>query len=329
MHQFSIVIPFHGNHTHFENTLASVLRYKTDNCEVVIVHDGSYEDPYELGEEVRAIKVHRSPNLIRFFNAGCECASGDLIAFLRPGTELTEGWNEPVEAAFANPKVGSVCPALVAAGRPKTLVAAGVDYKFGFRRSVVGNSARLNSRTADKHSPVGPTSWAAFFRAEAIATLDKIDSHMDEHFMDLEIALCLSTLGYECVFETDCVVSIASNGLVSREMKRPHGKSSQRAIRRHVLHLGTIANQGRSIQAFAWEVLSAPLHPWTFKHALQRLKARPYNVTDEEFSDDISVLARRLRFGAADGGLKVYREDAGHSRGPERQHLSKSNQRAA
>jgi len=64
-------------------------------------------------------------------------------------------------------------------------------------------------------------------------------------------------------------------------------------------------------------------------HALQRFKARPYNVGDEEFSDDISVRARRLRFGDPQGSIKVYREDAGSRKVSEHEHLQQANRRAA
>jgi cellulose synthase/poly-beta-1,6-N-acetylglucosamine synthase-like glycosyltransferase len=299
MLRFSIVVPILGPSKQIDDTLASALRYRPPGSEIIVVHDGSYEDHYDLGNEVRQIKVKGQPGLIKFFNAGVEYATGDIIALARHGVEFNQDWNEIVEEHFEDERVGSVAPALVSSRNHRSLIAAGVKYQYGFRRALVGMKSQIRRNRKSKLRPLGPTSWAAFYRREALIQMGPVDTRLDQHYMDLELALCVSTLGFECVFEPECLMTTESGSKTIAEMTTPHGLSSQRAIRRHVLHLGTIANQGRSLRAFVLEVVTSPLHPWRLKHAFQRKRALRFAVQDEEFSDDISVAARRMRWGDA------------------------------
>ena len=291
MPRFSIVLPVLGNPSHVETSLASVLRNRPASSEIIVVHDGNFEDLHELDSEVTFVSMDRRPHLIRMFNEGFLAASGEIIAFIRPGVELCEGWHKHVDKAFRDPQVGMVAPALVKNNKTNRLLASGVEYRFGFRRKVVGGRKNVDS----KQMPLGPTSWAGFYRRSSLEQVGLVDEQLDPLYLDMEIALCCSTLGFECEYAPEVKACIESNRALISEKSEPHGLSAERAIRRHVLHLGTIANTGRSRLAFALDIASSVVTPWRLSHAFQKRKARRFNVRDEEFSDEISVRARRVR----------------------------------
>lgn len=293
MKTFSIVIPAIGDASLFEHTLASVLRYQPANSQVIVVHSEAYQDSHELaGEGVELVSIENRSNMIPFFNAGVKKATGEFVAFIRPGIELKENWQVPVIEAFEDDQVGSVSPIICAddkAGRP---VVAGVGMASGFKRKLL----RSESEAMELLSP---TSWAGFYRRNWLSALfdevESIDSTLDSVYLDIELGLCLYTLGLDCELATDCVVTIPTAATLFEESRVPHGMSAQRSYCRHVLLVGTTASQVQSTLAKLGEVLTSPFAPWKLKHAGQRSEAGRFRDRDEVFSDDLSVVARKLK----------------------------------
>ena len=52
MPRLSIVIPCAQDAERFETTLASVLQNRPGDCELLLIQPRSYDDPYELADEV-------------------------------------------------------------------------------------------------------------------------------------------------------------------------------------------------------------------------------------------------------------------------------------
>lgn len=295
MQRFSIIVPVLGDRRLLDDTLASVLRYRPPTCQIVVVHDGTYDDPYGLEGEIDLVSTSQRSELIRLFNCGLDQANGDLVALIRPGIELDESWNHPVEAAFENPRVGSVTPIMVTPAQPTMLVSAGVTKGFGFRRQIVGSQKRLAPRTLRRMTPLGPTSWAAFYRRSALDQLGAVDDQLDSHYLDLELALGLASLGYQNALCDDCIVNVERAMLIIRESELPHGKSAQRAYRRHVAGTGPLSMIAHALSAFAQEIITSPLQPSKFSHAFQRLGAWRAASVDRQFADRISLAAQENR----------------------------------
>ena len=97
--------------------MASVLRSRPRQAQIIVVHDGSYEDPHGLGSEIDWV-VETSSNLASQFDLGVSASRGDLIVLIRPGVELDEGWDSSIEEAFEDPQVGSLTPLIVPSSRP-------------------------------------------------------------------------------------------------------------------------------------------------------------------------------------------------------------------
>ena len=79
--------------------------------------------------------------------------------------------------------------------------------------------------------------------------------------------------------------------LIERELVTPHGKSAQRAYRRHENHVGSRAMSLATLVGA--ELLSAPFQPWKARHAMQRLTARRMTRLDENFADQLEIRARQ------------------------------------
>lgn len=290
MPRFSILIPLVGNARLFDDTLASILRNRPSNCQIVIAHDGSYLDPYHLDNEVEIVATSGPSNLAKLINAAMEVATHDLIAAFRPGIEVGENWHKPIEQAFAdNPKTAAVSPIIIAASRTDTAIAAGVNCDFGLNRKLVGTKSKLARRTFDKadHQLIGPTSWAAFYRRSVLEMIGQIDESLDSLYVDLDIALSIEALGFQSQLAPDCVVEIERAKMILQESEQPHGLSAQRAIRRHADE-----SYGRAIVSAALEIISSPVNGSRIQHVIQRLGAGKFRRSDRAFADRLDAQAK-------------------------------------
>ena len=99
MCRFSIIVPFVQPLCSFDDTLASVLRYRPANSEVFVVHDGTYQDPHDLLDEVVMITAHdqieNSSCLDHFLSTAVDQAEGEITVWVRPGGRAGRGLGVP------------------------------------------------------------------------------------------------------------------------------------------------------------------------------------------------------------------------------------------
>jgi hypothetical protein len=292
MARFSIIVPGIGSNSRFEETLASVLRYRPDHCQIIVVHQQPYQDPYGLEREVDFIEisaVENSDGVIPMFNAGVQASRGTLIGFLRPGTHVTQNWDALVDRAFEDSEVAAVTPALIASSDMTRLVAAGVQFGAGFARELVGTCQKLNSKKTAALSPLGPTSWAGFYRKSYLASLDDCDVDLDSDFFDLDLALSFAALKFKCVFLPECVVRCDDASDLTESAIRPHGCSAQRAWKRFE---GLIS----APPAASWSsALLGDLLSWPWRwsrtiHHRQRSQAAAFEAVDGHYRRLLEVL---------------------------------------
>jgi cellulose synthase/poly-beta-1,6-N-acetylglucosamine synthase-like glycosyltransferase len=292
MYRFSIVVPRLNDPRLFEDTLASVLRYRTDSCQVIVAHNEQYEDPYDLGREVDFVATKRKPHLIRMFNDALRVAKGEFVLLLRPGVQLNENWWQPVLESFQDPDVGSVSPAIVGTKDPSRLVTGGVRSGFSFGRKLVGNKKSLSARRTRKLSPIGPTSWAGFYRRSLLASLGSCDEQLDSLYLDLDLAHSLQNLKFDCVFCPDSVMTIDKPIHITDEATIAHGKSAQRTLlRQNELTPGQ--RTMKTCIATMVEIASLPLGIENWQHAIQRVGAMKLRDIDRHHWDLISVLNKQ------------------------------------
>ncbi|MEM8668969.1 MAG: hypothetical protein AAGG48_15720 [Planctomycetota bacterium] len=113
--QLTILVPVvaspngKANLSGFERTLISVLENRPEQSEVLVTHDGSYDDPYALGDEVRFVTADH-PSMTDLIAAGAQVARGRIIHVLAEGVEATPGWTDNAVDCFDHFDCGSVAP---------------------------------------------------------------------------------------------------------------------------------------------------------------------------------------------------------------------------
>lgn len=216
MLQFSIVVPFVGEESAFDDTLASVLRTRPPRAEVLVIHAGEYHDPYGLRGEVDFLRI-TSSRLIACWNAAVDRARGEVLVWLMPGMELDDGWEVDCWSGFIDPDVGSVIPMVIRGGGRPVLGSV----------SVRSDGTRLAEDLAAWR--VGPTIQAGAYRQTALGWLESLDLEWDDAYLDAYLGLALNRLGYRTQVAADWMLlgkpakNESSKGLA-------HGRSAARAV---------------------------------------------------------------------------------------------------
>jgi hypothetical protein len=284
---FSIIIPMIGREQSFDDTLASVLRSQPSGSQIIVAHDGSYTDPYDLRREVTFVKSDSSSdNIAALLNAAIKVATCPLTAIVRPGIEAPENWSEPVFEAFKRPAVGSVAGPIVNANDSDRVLAGGVDVGPGMNRKLAGVRKRLGKRATQRLNPLGPTLWAGFYRTSVLQTVAPLCEQMDANYVDADLALAAGTLGMSCHWLPEVIFETSDSNDIQKEARLPHGRSAQRAYRRHGLSSGIAQRVFRS----GIEALAATVIPGSLSHALGRLFAGQRRV-DASFHARISGMS--------------------------------------
>ena len=225
----SIVIPASRDTVALELTLAAALEHQPDDCEVIVVNDGSYNDPYELDDEVAP-----TPNAIDLINAGSRAAAGSVVHVLQSGVEVKSGWTDAALGHFEDPQVGSVAPELLLSGAAAT-ANRGVDQRWGGSRVFVQSTARRNER-----DPLGPTIWGGFYRRSAIESVGGWDPQLGIECADLDLALSLRQIGFDSVSEPASRIRMAGCAIKEASGFR-HGRAEERLFWKHPLGSWPIA----------------------------------------------------------------------------------------
>jgi hypothetical protein len=302
--KYSVIVPVVGQPSALDDTLASVLRDVPNGSEVILVHDGTFEDKYNIGEELTLVDAG-TKRLSSQFAAAFAQSHGDIVALVRPGIELPPSWVEVVEDKFSDAFLASAVPIIVGQNLPDQIVAAGVKTNYYFRRTLVGQGAKLAKRVFSRLDPLGPTSWAGFYRRSTLALIGEFGSRLDDQYFDLDLALTLKAMGYSSATMSNCVCRVERPAAVIREAETAHGLSAQRAIARHAAHESAFS---RGLFSFAGELLSGIVSPGSFQQAMGRFGASAFRAEDRVFAERISEIVRRKK-ALEKSGLRVHEQE--------------------
>lgn len=93
--QFSVIIPYESNPALLEETLLSLLENRPEECEILVVLNTPYANPYELREEeVRFVENSRKKDLVTAILTGLEAAESPVVQILPCGAKVCEGWSD-------------------------------------------------------------------------------------------------------------------------------------------------------------------------------------------------------------------------------------------
>lgn len=89
--RISIVVPHLGDVVAFEESLVSVLENRPLGAEVWVAHDGTYQDPFDLGDEVQFVTAS-SNNVVALVAAAAEAATSKFVHVIGGGVRATHDW---------------------------------------------------------------------------------------------------------------------------------------------------------------------------------------------------------------------------------------------
>jgi hypothetical protein len=253
--RISIIVPLLGDPLGFEDTLVSVLQNRPPDCEVLVPHPGSYDDPYRLGDEVVFVQVDSDADALAVLNAGMKSACGEILHLLQPGILAEEGWTDAAIRRFRSPEVAAVAPLILDAHDQNRIVAAGLRYTNGGGRIVHAAGLRLSSGARSLRTAIaGPARMAAFYRRSAVTALRGFCPRAGTWYADIDLVLSMRRLGFDCLLEPDSVLTTLGVDL-DAPCSLDAGRSAERVFWQHRKHSGGAL----SLPAHAAEVLAAVL----------------------------------------------------------------------
>ncbi len=212
MPRLSIIVPHRQDDQQLEATILSVLENRPRDCEVIVVHDGSYLDPYQLSDELIYVQEEQGASLTELLNAGLMAACSPIVCTLLDGVLATTNWSETAIKHFARPEVSCVAPQLQA-GRNAIF---GLDGK-SFRNIAKLRSGRVNAIQARDCG--APTLACGFYRRKLLLALGGWCDVVGSDVADIELALILSEHNQVCVSEPACIVT-ANAASVRRKLSK-------------------------------------------------------------------------------------------------------------
>ena len=79
MPRLSIIVPHRHDDQRLEATILSLLENRPRDCEVIVAHDGSYLDPYQLSDEVIYVQEEQGASVVELLNAGLMAACSPIV----------------------------------------------------------------------------------------------------------------------------------------------------------------------------------------------------------------------------------------------------------
>jgi GT2 family glycosyltransferase len=231
-----------------ETTLVSVLENRPPDCEILVVHDAPYDDPYDLAAEIRFLPVTSDRGLVDNLNYAIHAAQGSIVHVLAAGLEVTEGWTEAALAHFEDSRVASVAPLVVDVLDRRKVHAAGLTYSCRRGRQL---RVAANSNESPPGEILGPPIQAAFFRRSAIECAGGLPTAVGDALADADLALALRFAGFRSILEPRSIVMIAEAFEAS-----PIGFRPSLMAERLFWRAAPIMGWGKSLLAHPWGILS-------------------------------------------------------------------------
>jgi hypothetical protein len=230
------IIPVVGTADRLEGTLVSVLEHRPDNCEVIVVLNTSYDDPFELRGEIQFIEAPPATGLVGCINLGIAAATAPIVHVLASGFEASNGWLEKATQHFSDPRVAAVTPIVYDAAERDRLIAAGVGWARGGSRTIGQVVPKENCESS--RESIGPLSVAGSYRKAALIPFGGgLPVEVGDHLADLDLALSLTLAGWTIPLDSTCQVF----GVPNEEPRGggfTSGLWSERLFWRHARRLG-------------------------------------------------------------------------------------------
>lgn len=255
MPRLSIIVPHRHQASRLEATLLSLLENRPDDSEIIVVHNGSYSDPYELADEVIFIEEDRSSNTLKLLNAGVMAACSPAVCVLLDGATVSDGWSEVALTTLLESETAAVA---VPVQTPRGQTSRGIDARL-LNRPSFAQAGRVEANSA-RAECIGPVLACGFYRRKVLLALGGWNEELEEQAADAELALALGSLGLACRCDDSTLVAI--NAAQSRKLSSAAWRQLASLVAAHGLVTPGWGNslksllggclQGRLLTAAAW-----------------------------------------------------------------------------
>ncbi len=267
MLKLSILIPL-IDPLALEATLVSVLQNRPHDCEIVVLHDGLYQDPYGLSGEVRFVTVPAGTSMAAMVARGVETARGAVVHPLACGAETIDGWADAALVHFAQADVAAVATIVVARDRSH-VDSAGLDYRRGGARVARLHGEPLESVSTETVDVLGPVLLGGFYRRSFLGSLTAdLCAIVGDDLVDAELALNLAHSGQRAVLEPRSHVIAAP--ATPRIGPLSEAWLCERLFWRHAAELGLGRSMVAHLGVVAGDVACGLLRPWQASRLLGR-----------------------------------------------------------
>ncbi len=260
--RLSILVPVGRDVAAFESTLISVLENQSSDCEVLVCHDGKYDDPFDLCDEVRFV-VAESAQLVSLIAAGASQARGRFVHVLAAGVQATNGWTDEALEKFEHFDCGSVAPVIRQADSDRIVSAGWFD---GVDRLCKNAGDGLSEVEGIRAKKIGAHLQASFWRRELLRSMS--DAFTSRQSVESSYAYehLAREAGWRCVLANQSVVRISSDRLPWDQSSSGRGMRLQ-AIRNE---FSRRQGWGASLAQAAWAGAASLLRPGQLAEAMGR-----------------------------------------------------------
>ena len=227
MIRLSIIIPLLGDEKRLDDTLVSVLENRPSNCEIIVVHNVPYDDPYQLAGEVRFVEAPPTATAAECLNLGLDAGRAPVVHVLACGVEVSSGWADAAIRHLGDAEVAAVATVVSSKDDPRKVVSAGLGYRtegVAWRLGQAVEPAELDKCRAEL---CGPDALAAFYCRSALEAVGGFSGQATDTLMGIDAALKLRRLGFRCALEPGCFVR-ADAALADERPGFRHGRDVER-----------------------------------------------------------------------------------------------------
>jgi hypothetical protein len=226
--RLSIIIPVVDDSQGLDDTLVSVLENRPANCEVLVVHNQPYHDPYNLSDEVRFVEAEHGATATACWNRGLSESQSPVIHLLACGLEVCAGWADAALRHFHDdPAVAAVAALIVERADREKIVSAGLGYRAEGTLWSIAQGGRSSEPAIRPHELCSPDWPAGFYRAAAVRSVGGFWPFLGAATAAVDLGLALRRAGFRCVLDPECLTHVAPETL-RRESAFRRGRDTER-----------------------------------------------------------------------------------------------------
>ena len=224
MNNLSIIITALRGSEPLEETLLSVLENRPDDSEIIVVHSGFYQDPYNLQEEVQFVAAPHARQEVDCLNLGATYASGEILHTLASGLSVQAGWTDAATRLFSDQRTFAVSPVIQEQNSQIQATGVSIDAAGMPAMQTESNSGKV----------AGPWHGAGFYQSDLLHMLGGFNSSFGGLFADVDLAAIAGELNLACQVAENAQVtlsgklpSVATNFASASKSKRLQAKHAK------------------------------------------------------------------------------------------------------